>query len=133
MAFVVALAVNTGATATAAPATATPASTDSYGCPEAYACFWDQTYMYGEMGKLAGDNTNWTAFSQSHCATGTWNDCARSLDNNGDYCPVFFWTSSSYNGSGAGLDVGNFVVSLALDWGSGWDRTISSNHWCTPR
>ena len=45
-------------------------------CPAEYFCFWRNADFKEEMGKVKGDNTSWTAFSQSKCQTGTWNDCA---------------------------------------------------------
>ena len=55
-------------------------------CPSGYLCFWVDGPYGNPMGKVVGDNLDWSAFTQKSCPTWTWNDCASSVyDNNPDY------------------------------------------------
>lgn len=108
-------------------------------CTEAYFCFWRNADYGGDMGKVKGDNTTWTAFAQPNCEkTRTWSDCASSGYNHGQSgMGVRVYENTNYN-----RDVNGGSKCLPKDWRGStftrvyWEGTttsindkISSNRW----
>jgi hypothetical protein len=107
-------------------------------CKETFFCFWVSADYKVAMGKVAGDNKSWTAFAQSACEKGTWNDCASSGYNHGTSgMGVRVYENSNYN-----QDVSGGSKCLPKGWqGSTFTRVywagtstsindkISSNKW----
>ncbi|GGN15018.1 peptidase inhibitor family I36 protein [Streptomyces fuscichromogenes] len=105
---------------------ATPAAVPS-GCSAGYLCFWVNIGYSDGPGKLSGSNTNWTAFSHSTCQTGTWNDCASSIYNDGVNDNAVVYTDAGYSGSSGVIDRG-----VGGDLSAAWNDVISSNSWVAP-
>lgn len=103
-------------------------------CPGGWLCFWVHTYYQGPMGKLAGDNANWSIFSQSQCElTRNWSDCASSTFNNRTDCAVYLYKKTFYDGHYLWEQPGSFRDNLTLNFdpgGQSFNDTISSNDWC---
>ncbi|WBB77276.1 peptidase inhibitor family I36 protein [Micromonospora sp. WMMD882] len=125
----VVLAAGAGAVALAPAAQAAHAD-----CPQesGYLCFWDGTNYAGTPGKLSGANTNWTAFPRSGCPSGTWNDCASSIWNEGLSCDAVVHSAANYGGDPWVIKRDTGAANLA-DWkrpsGGNWNNVISSNKW----
>lgn len=125
----------------AAPTTATAATNGEAGatglssCPSTYACFWVNTNYSGTMGKVAGNNPNYTALSNSSgCPSGTWNDCISSIANRGTQCTVYFYQNANYSKSARwhSLSRGDQVANFGTGYNDpGFNDVISSNRWCT--
>lgn len=109
-----------------------PAATSS--CPAGYLCFWVNAGYTGNMGKFAGNNPWWGQFSQAQCKSGTWNDCASSLYNHGNYDAVFVYQDINYGGGRAcvarGTAWSNLTTMYSND-GHGLNDAITSNQWRT--
>lgn len=102
-------------------------------CPRGYVCFWVNPNFGGAMGKLAGNNLDWSAFGQSQCASGTWDDCASSTFNNGNDCAVDLYTGKAYTGHNLWEQRGSYRANLSLDRdpdGKPFNDRFSSNVWC---
>ncbi|GHE59866.1 hypothetical protein GCM10018785_31320 [Streptomyces longispororuber] len=107
-------------------------------CAAGDTCFWVHINYGGARGRVADDNPNFTAFRQSQCSTGTWNDCVSSIANRGRRCTVYFWTDAGYNGRyhslGRNDEVPNFAAAPPVGYNDpAFNDSISSNHWCTPK
>lgn len=85
-------------------------------CPAGWDCMWTGGYFTGPLGKLAGQNGDWSVFAQSACSTSgssgaNWKDCASS---------VYARTSNgfglrrdlNYQGGGLNLASGNSAQQL---------------------
>jgi hypothetical protein len=95
------------------------------GCPSTYACGWIDSGFANSMGRWAGTNQKMSAFGQSRCRAGNWNDCISSLANAGTSCTVHWFWDSGLNGSQMNTRPGYTSSSLG-----GWNDKISSNNWC---
>src|SRR5690349_23116079 len=51
-----------------APLTGPITTAGTVDCPAGYVCFWVDADFKGPMGKLEGNNTNWSIFPQRDCA-----------------------------------------------------------------
>lgn len=112
----------------AAPAVAAAAPS---GCSAGNLCFWNGTGYSDGPGELAGSNSNWAVFSHSTCGSGTWNNCASSLYNNGTSCTAVVWLSAGYTEGNEYLAKGQGVTNLAT-WNTDtgpWNNNISANSW----
>lgn len=116
---------NTAYVSTAAPAGDNAITAAPPGCTATNVCFWNGTNYSDGPGRLSGSNSNWTAFSHSSCPTGTWNDCASSVYNNGTSCSANLWTTANYGGSRLTLGIGSGQTALS----STMNNAISSNNW----
>jgi len=103
------------------------AQTAVLGCPSGYLCFWKDINYGGAMGKVAGNNMNFTAFRNSSCQTGTWNDCISSVYNNGTRCNVAIYRDANYLGGGLTVPRQTGIANLGS---YGLNDAISSNRWC---
>ncbi|WP_420313611.1 peptidase inhibitor family I36 protein [Actinopolymorpha alba] len=97
-----------------------------YDCPAGYLCAWVDTDYRGRMGQWSGNNRHWSAFSNSTCQTGSWNDCASSARNNGRYCDVLMYEHAGYGGTPWLLWRGEGQSNLGR---RGANDKISSNSW----
>ena len=95
--------------------------------PSGYLCFWKDINYGGAMGKVAGNNLNFTAFRNSSCQTGTWNDCISSVYNNGTRCNVAIYRDANYLGGGLTVPRQTGIANLGS---YGLNDAISSNRWC---
>lgn len=117
-----------------AGSTVGPATSPSQ-CPSGSLCFWVDAGYVGKMGKVSGNNGSWTKFSESHCAGGTWNDCASAIVNHkgsGYSARVF----KDNNGGGGGRCIPNGTAWSNLqahyfDNGVKMNDNISSNDFIT--
>jgi Peptidase inhibitor family I36 len=102
------------------------------GCPSTYFCFYADPDFSGGMGKVAGNNTHFSAFPTSthNCGNGNWNDCVSSAFNNGRSCTVFLWSDANYAGRLLAIGRGTGYTNLRS---VNFDDILSSNHWCTSR
>ncbi|MER5838787.1 peptidase inhibitor family I36 protein [Streptomyces prasinus] len=112
-----------------------PAAQAAYSdCPQesGYLCFWQDANYSGGPGKLDGNNTDWRAFSRPNCQSGTWNDCASSIANEGLSCEAVVHEHPNYGGSSWVINRDTYAANLT-QWGkpSGgtWNDAISSNRW----
>jgi hypothetical protein len=120
------------AASAAQPAAMQPAAQSS--CPAGYLCFWVNAGYAGAMGKFAGDNGWWGQYSQAQCQTGTWNDCASSLYNHGNYDAVYVYQDVNYGGGRACAARGTAwsnLTTLHFNNGAGMNDVITSNKWLT--
>ena len=81
------------------------------------------------MGKLAGKNTDWSAFKHASCPGGTWSACASSVYNNGANCKA-----QLFNQTGLKSAPGTSSLVLARQTGAtqlsgAMNRRIRSNNW----
>lgn len=127
------------AAASVAPTTDPVTTNGRDECPEGWVCFWVDPYYGSAMGKLAGNNTNWSAFKQWECDEWhrgeriNWEDCASSTFNNGQNCSVKLYKDRGYTGEYLWEQRGSFRDNLAYDldrYGVSFNDTISSNKWC---
>lgn len=109
---------------------------DPADCPSTYLCMWVDKNWVGKMGKVNGNNKSWTgsAFAQSYCAGGTWNDCASGLYNNGQYDEVEVFQDANYLGGHGCIPIGTTAYADLADytWGQNGEPvndSISSNYW----
>lgn len=101
-------------------------------CPSTYLCFWVHAGWGGPMGKLSGRNENWGAFRQSQCTTGTWNDCASAIWNNGRSCEAVVHEHPNQRGANWVINRNTGSDNLAFNGkptGGNWNDVISSNRW----
>jgi hypothetical protein len=126
------LAIAGGGLLAAAPAQAAP-------CSQAgYLCFWVNSGYGGEMGKVAGDNSNFKLIGKS--GGGTWNDVISSAYNDGNTDSVALYADASYSGFSECLtryannsNTQNFtnISTGAFPWDN-FNDEASSNWWFTP-
>lgn len=112
-----------------------PAAHAAYSnCPQesGYLCFWQDINYAGTPGKLSGSNADWSAFSHSTCASGTWNNCASALANEGLNCEAVVYQYPNYAGSSWVINRDTSAANLT-QWpkpsGGNWNDVISSNSW----
>jgi hypothetical protein len=115
------------ANASSAASEMVSAQTAPAGCPSGYLCFWKDINYGGAMGKVAGNNLNFTAFRNTSCQTGTWNDCISSVYNNGARCTVAIYRDANYLGGGLTVPRQTGISNLGT---YGLNDAISSNRWC---
>jgi len=95
-------------------------------------CFWVDIGWGGHKGHVAGNNGNWGVFPQAQCNGGTWNDCASSAFNDGNFDAVRL--RQDINGGGGffciarGLGYSDFRK-LHFSNGAGLNDAVSSNYW----
>lgn len=130
-------AASVAALASVAPVTApvnAPVTTNGLAdCPGGYVCFWVDWHYEGPMGKLYGNNTNWSVFSQPECDRQNWEDCASSTFNNGNECAVNLYKDPGYGGEFLWEQRGSVRYNLNNNkdkYGRSFNDTISSNKWC---
>jgi len=109
------------------------------GCPSTYLCFWVNASRGGAEGEVAGSNPDWADFAQSQCKSGTWNDCASSLVNNGTSgLGALEYENTNYKVSDGGDPLcmydGEYIANLANGYyywtdGTSMNDSISSNNW----
>jgi Peptidase inhibitor family I36 len=115
----------------AAPQSHTVAAANPCGLP-GDLCFWVNIGWGGAKGHVAGNNGNWAVFPQAQCAGGTWNDCASSAFNDGNFDAVRL--RQDVNGGGGffcipkGVGYSNFTR-LAFSNGANLNDAVSSNYW----
>ncbi|MEU2336373.1 peptidase inhibitor family I36 protein [Streptomyces sp. NPDC006654] len=106
-------------------------------CPPGYACFWGYTGYNGTMGKVAGNNPDFSELISTDplsCGWHDWDNCIESIANHGTQCTVYFYDDYNYGKSdrwhslSRGDEVGNFATGYN---DSGFNDVISSNKWCT--
>jgi hypothetical protein len=94
-------------------------------CPATYSCGWVNSGFGSDRGQWAGNNPHLSAFGNSNCQSGNWNDCISSDANSGTSCTVHYWTDASYSGTPHNIGMGSFESSLG-----GLNDEFSSNSWC---
>lgn len=103
-------------------------------CPSGHVCFWSDPQFKGRMGRLAGNNSDWSVFPQEDCAaTRNWENCASSTFNNGNQCTVNLYKDPRYGGTYLWEQRGSLRYDLHYDrdqYGQSFNDTISSNKWC---
>lgn len=121
---------------------ATPHAIQDGGCRmySGTACFWPYKYGIGTLGEVTDNNSDFTKiYNSTGCAHHNWNDCINSIQNGGTLCTVYFWTGAGYTGRYHSLALGDAVWDFAAPTSEGgyndpsFDKSISSNHWCTPK
>jgi hypothetical protein len=103
-------------------------------CPLKYLCFWVDAGPAGAMGKVMGDNVNWTDFPQSTCKHGNWNDCASALYNHGQFDAVTVFQDINMQGGSRCLILGTMWANLTQHTfvnGVNMNDAITSNQWRT--
>ncbi len=115
---------------------AAPVSRNYTSCPSTYLCFWVNANWGGAMGKLAGPNPTWAAFSQSQCSGGTWNNCASALYNHGSSDQALVYENTGESGPYACIPRSVTSFNNLTQWVYGQDGhsmndSISSNAWTT--
>ena len=130
--------------AQAAPAPTSPGAASSAGptgpvtvadttCAGGDLCFWVNTNKGGAKGRVSGNNTSWS-WAQSSCSNGTWNNCASSIQNNGNNCTVNVFENSGYGGARLTITRGTYISDLNGYWITfpfdSWNDDIQSNRWC---
>jgi hypothetical protein len=102
-------------------------------CAGGDLCFWVDTNKDGAKGRVAGDNLAWN-WGQPACGDGTWNNCASSIQNNGNYCTVWVFADAGHGGSNLELTRGTYLSDLTGYWirwpFRNWNDEIQSNKWC---
>ena len=107
------------------------------GCSSGNVCFWKNAGYSDGPGELSNRNPDWSVFSHSSCAGGTWNDCASSVYNAGVSCSAMLWPAKNYHIQGTigtiKLTRGTGMTNLAdLPLaGNIFNDEISSNSWVT--
>jgi hypothetical protein len=130
---VVAVALVSGVAATVA--VAGPAHAADYkSCPDesGYLCFWQNGGYTGAMGKLSGTNRTWSSFSRSGCPTGTWDNCASAIRNEGLSCEAVVYRDPFFGGPSWVINRDTsaaWLSSWSMEPGKSWDDQISSNSW----
>jgi hypothetical protein len=123
------LAIAGGAFMVAAPAQAAPCSNAGY------LCFWVNSGYSGEMGKVAGNNTNYQNLPKN--GGGTWNDVISSAYNHGNVDNVAVYANAGYSGFSECLSIGannsntqNFTnISTGVFPWDNFNDEVSSNAW----
>jgi hypothetical protein len=117
----------------AAHATIGGAVTQDTGCAPGDLCFWVDTNKGGAKGRVSGNNQSW-GFPQASCTNGTWNDCASSIQNNGESCDVNVYENAGYGGHKLTIRRGDYISDLTGYWITfpidSWNDDIQSNRWC---
>ncbi|MER5515974.1 peptidase inhibitor family I36 protein [Streptomyces sp. NPDC048254] len=103
-------------------------------CPSTYFCFWVNLNYGDGPGKFSGANDDWSDYSHSTCASGTWNNCASSGYNHGSSgLGVEVWNGTGYTGSSACLPKdwsnSNFANLVWPGTSTSFNDSISSNYW----
>jgi hypothetical protein len=111
-----------------------PASAGWDDCPDesGYLCFWVNLGWEGTPGKLSGTNAYWSSFSKSQCGSGTWDNCASSLRNEGRSCEAVVYRDPNFRGPSWVINRDTGVYDLrqwSMEPGRNWDNEISSNSW----
>jgi hypothetical protein len=111
----------------------TPAMADTT-CASGDLCFWVNENKGGLKGRVSGTNRRWSAFIQSQCQTGTWDNCASSVQNNGAHCDARVFSAFDFGGPQLLVHRGEYIANLQdRDDGLGlfedWGDRISSNDW----
>lgn len=122
----------TAASATA-PTAVQPAGASA--CPAGYLCFWADANFSNAMGKFAGTNDWWGAYSEAACnhsdSNGTWNDCASSIYNHDNYDVMTVWKDLNHTGDHQCLPLGTQWSDLTKHYynsgGSNMNDSITSN------
>jgi hypothetical protein len=121
------------AQAATAGATAQAVTTQDTSCAGGDLCFWQNDDKGGAKGRVSGNNAAWS-WARSGCPDGTWNNCASSIQNNGNSCSVKVYDNSGYSGHVLTLTRGTYISSLSGYWITfpvdSWDNDIQSNKWC---
>jgi hypothetical protein len=116
-----------------AAATAGPAVAQDTSCAGGDLCFWVNTNKGGAKGRVSGNNTSWS-WAQGQCSSGTWNNCASSIQNNGNNCTVNVFEDAGYGGHRLTLTRGTYISDLSGYWITypfdSWNDDIQSNRWC---
>lgn len=105
------------------------ASASFHGCPSGSACLWTAA-NYSGGGSPGGWDANSGALSQypnGSCSTGSWNDCDKSLYNNGGGSYDACWVANA--GPFAGSDYQNDPGTGASSLASGWQNVFGSLVW----
>jgi hypothetical protein len=113
--------------------TVVPATSPSQ-CPSGDLCFWVDAGYVGQMGKFAGNNANWTDFSEAQCKHGNWNDCASAIYNHGASENARVFQNSNYQGGVRCIARGTLWSDLtkqSFNNGGNMNDAISSNDWTT--
>jgi hypothetical protein len=114
------------------PSVVQPNATTS--CPAGNLCFWVDAGYNRAMGKVGGDNGSWAAFAQADCGGGTWNDCASSVFNHGNFDKVYVYQNDGFLGGVVCLSKGTAWSDLSqrvFNNDVGMNDQISSNRWGT--
>ncbi|MDQ1647696.1 MAG: hypothetical protein QOJ50_3880 [Cryptosporangiaceae bacterium] len=128
-------AATASATAGATPKAATTkaVTTQDTSCAGGDLCFWQDDDKGGAKGRVSGNNSAWS-WSRSGCPDGTWNNCASSIQNNGNSCSVKVYDNAGYSGAVLTLTRGTYISSLSGYWITfpvdSWNDDIQSNKWC---
>jgi hypothetical protein len=117
-----------------APATAEgPVTVLDTSCAPGDLCFWVHADKGGAKGRVSGNNTAW-GWPQASCANGTWNNCASSIQNNGNNCDVNVYDFAGYSGASLRITRGTYISDLSGYWITfpfdSWNDDIQSNRWC---
>ncbi len=117
--------------AVSAPAGARTAQDTS--CNAGDLCFWVDINQKGAKGRVNGTNAAWGVFRQGTCQSGTWDNCASSIINNGRSCTARVWADGDFNGAALEVLRGNGYINLTdhyITWPiRNWNDEISSNDW----
>ncbi len=74
------------------------------------------------------------SWPQASCANGTWNNCASSIQNNGNNCDVNVYDFAGYSGASLRITRGTYISNLSGYWITypfdSWNDDIQSNRWC---
>ncbi|MEV1085748.1 peptidase inhibitor family I36 protein [Streptomyces sp. NPDC050211] len=115
------------------PASSTVSPLGLRDCPSTNFCFWDDINYGGPLGKVTGNNRTWTAFRQTACPSGTWNDCASSAYNHGTTgLGVHVYEHTDYRGLSDCIPRGWYGNLTGRVWDGTWtviNDQISSNYW----
>lgn len=125
------------AASTLAPAAIVPAAVGPAALPPCivqYLCFWVDAGGGRNRGVVKDDNAWWGNFLQSECQTGTWNDCASSLLNDGATSAAFVYRDINHPSSGVKQCIkrGDYWSNLTTRFynnGQQMNDSISSNTW----
>jgi peptidase inhibitor family I36 len=108
-----------------ATALAFAGATSAASCPSGYACGWVNPNFGQPRGQWAVNVSNFSAYAQPACGSGTWNGCISSDANSGTQCTVHFWTDVLYQGTRHNVARGSFEGGLGS-----LNDTFSSMNWC---
>ncbi|MER5897561.1 peptidase inhibitor family I36 protein [Streptomyces sp. NPDC001876] len=105
------------------------------GCTAGNLCFWVNDNWNDGPGQLYGNNADWGVYSHSTCSTGTWEDCASSLYNNGNSCVASVYFLENYQTPKLSISRQsgyNSLSAVPLGYGvdGNWNDNIRSNKWC---
>ncbi|WP_327371257.1 peptidase inhibitor family I36 protein [Streptomyces sp. NBC_01217] len=105
------------------------------GCTAGNLCFWVNDNWNDGPGRLDGNNPDWGVYSHSTCGSGTWEDCASSLYNNGNNCTAHVYYLENYQTPKLSISRQsgyNSLSAVPLGYGvsGNWNDNIRSNNWC---